>query len=198
MIRKQALRLSNFFSWGCLLFAIKLSFSKRNWKTDIQQGIKAFFRRPSTLYGYCQEMIPNTLILKKGTSHKGKGSGCCQRWQVCFEASSVLFLMRHSCTSPIVCPKGARHLRASPWRKSLSRTQSWGRRNWPFFFSCLPASAGTWSSPALGIYTIHDPDWEIPPTFLNLQLASDRSWDLLASINMLANSSWYISLHIYV
>lgn len=117
MIRKQALRLSNFFSWGCLLFAIKLSFSKRNWKTDIQQGIKAFFRRPSTLYGYCQEMIPNTLILKKGTSHKGKGSGCCQRWQVCFEASSVLFLMRHSCTSPIVCPKGARHLRASPWRK---------------------------------------------------------------------------------
>lgn len=100
---KIALHLSNFFSFfgGCLLFALKLSFSKRDRKTDIQD-IKAFFRRPGTHYGYCQEIIPNTHF-EKGSSHKGKGSGRCQRTQVCFEAISVMFLMRHNCRSPIVC-----------------------------------------------------------------------------------------------
>ena len=61
-----------FFFWECLLFALKLSFSEGDWKTDIQQGIKAFFRRPSTHYGYCQEIIPNTLILKKAAVTRGK------------------------------------------------------------------------------------------------------------------------------
>lgn len=109
VMRKYTLDLSNFFFffWGCLLLALRLPFSKRNRKTDIQQGIKAFFRRLSNHYGYCQEIIPNTLILKKAAVIKGEGSGCCQRWQVCFEASSVLFLMWHSCTSPILCHKGA-------------------------------------------------------------------------------------------
>lgn len=115
-MRKQSLHLYGFFffffffGW-CLSFALKLHFWKRDRKTDIQ-GIKAFFTRPSTHYGYCQEIIPNTHS-ESVRSHKGKGSGHCQRWPVCFEAGRVLFLMRHSCSSPTVCHKRARHLRAS-------------------------------------------------------------------------------------
>lgn len=53
-----------------------------------------------------------TLILKKSavTREKEVDVVRCGR---CFEAIRVLFLMRHSCRSPVVCHKGARHLRAS-------------------------------------------------------------------------------------
>lgn len=77
---KTALPLFNFFIFGrCLLFALTLSFSKRDWKTDIQD-IKAFFRRPGTHYGYCQEIIPN-IHFEKGSSPQGE-----RKWMLSEEA----------------------------------------------------------------------------------------------------------------
>jgi hypothetical protein len=55
----------------CLLLALQLEFSKRASKTDTQD-IKAFLKRPSSHYGYCQEITPNTHWGKKSAVKRGK------------------------------------------------------------------------------------------------------------------------------